>query len=76
MTTLELRQHLETWARPQASLLEAVAALGVLKDKGVARESVRSTLEGLRASTTDDRILEILDFVTGFCRPELDIWRD
>ena len=80
MTTLELTHHLETWSRPASSLVEVVDALRELKAKGVPREIVRSTLEDLRTSTTDeatdDRLCEILDFVAGFCRPELAIWRD
>jgi hypothetical protein len=69
-------------------LEEAVAArtplrliAGLLRrfrDAGITRDEVQVALEAMRERVTDeateDRILEVLDVVSGFCSPELDVW--
>lgn len=59
------------------SLEEGVALLGEYKEKGVTREQVRAWLQELRAEadeSSEDKILELLDVVTGFCAPRLRVW--
>lgn len=47
------------------------------KNRGMDKECMYSTLEEMRAECdekTEDIILELMDFVTGFCRTELRIY--
>jgi hypothetical protein len=48
------------------------------KAQGRTREEVYSHLESLRETVTDEaveaRILEVADFVVGFCSPHMKIW--
>jgi hypothetical protein len=57
-----------------------VIGLRGLRDAGISATAVSTMLEELRVnykeSSTEDRILEILDFVTGFCPREQTIWPD
>ncbi len=49
-----------------------------LRDEGIAQGKVRSYLEYLRSTiddeTTDNRIIEILDIVEGFCQARYRVW--
>jgi hypothetical protein len=59
--------------------LERVAQeLRAMKAQGVQQSEVKHALESLRATgereSEEDRILEILDLVSGFCAPRLRIW--
>lgn len=57
---------------------EIVALLRTYKDRGVAQSEVYSFLERLHLAAEDDamddRILEVADFVAGFCAPHMKIW--
>ncbi len=64
--------------------LEASADFGVLRDilvkyreKGFSSESVYGLLESMRdgaASDIEERILELMDIVSGFCSPNMRVW--
>jgi hypothetical protein len=76
--TSDMRQELETAIRSQLPLDEIVALLRRHKDRGATREEVYTFLTSLRDSTADeamqDRIVEVADFVAGFCAPHMRIW--
>jgi hypothetical protein len=59
---------------------DVVGLLRRLKDRGIEQASVYSFLEHLRQAIsdeeTDDRILEVADFVAGFCSPHMKVWDD
>ncbi|MDE6984057.1 MAG: hypothetical protein K2O99_05895, partial [Lachnospiraceae bacterium] len=47
------------------------------QESGMRKEEMREVLEGLRSewdSTTEDILLELMDFVDGFCRPDLAVF--
>jgi hypothetical protein len=72
------RTDLETAIRSDRSLEEIVVLLRHYKAQGRTREEVYSLLESLRETAPDevleDRILEVADFVAGFCSPHMKIW--
>ena len=76
----EQRDDLEAAIRSDGPLEEIVALLRCYRDQGVTRDEVYSFLDSLRATApdeaTDDRILEVADFVAGFCAPHMKIWDD
>ena len=59
-------------------LEEIVALLRQYKDEGITQGEVYSFLEAFHQTAldeaTDDRILEIADFVAGFCAPHMKVW--
>jgi len=61
-------------------LPQVVSTLRTYQNLGVARQEVQSALEALRSrapdETTEDRILEIMDIVSGFCSPHMKVWDD
>jgi len=76
--TTDWHHELEAAIWSQMPLQDVVALLRHLKQNGVTREEAYSFLESLRAKApdemTDDRILEVADFVAGFCSPHLAVW--
>jgi hypothetical protein len=74
----EWRQELEKAIQSDMSLKDIVALLRGYKAQGVTRDQVYSILDALRATArdeaTDDRILEVADFVAGFCSPHMRVW--
>ena len=74
----ELQRELEGAIRSARPLEEIVALLRQYKAQGVNRDEVYAFLESLRDGASDeaeeDRILEIADFVAGFCSPHMRIW--
>ena len=74
----EMKSELEAAIKSDLSLGEIVAVLRRFKDRGIAQADVYSFLESLHQSAaddaTDDRILEVADFVAGFCSPHMKIW--
>jgi len=48
------------------------------REQGVSQDEVYSFLEALHQSApdeaTDDRILEVADFVAGFCSAHMEVW--
>jgi anthranilate phosphoribosyltransferase len=76
--TAELRKELESAITPDVPLEEIVGLLRQYRARGVTQQEVYSFLEALRATAPDDatgdRILEVADFVRGFCSPHMRIW--
>jgi hypothetical protein len=72
------RQELEAAIRSDMPLDEVVSLLRRYRAQGIPQGDVYSALEFLHRSTADedldDRILEVADFVAGFCSPHLRIW--
>ena len=48
------------------------------KEKGIDKDTMLINLEGLRykcdLESEEDVVLELMDFVAGFCRPDLDVF--
>ena len=62
-----------------ASIEEMVVILRKYRDQGTTAKQATEPLEAMRAGAdeeTEDRLLEILDVVSGFCRTELRVWSD
>lgn len=76
--TGELHKRLERAIRSDAPLEDIVTLLREYKSQGLTQGEVYSFLKALRGRTTDeatdDRILEVADFVAGFCSPHMKIW--
>jgi hypothetical protein len=76
--TSELQRQLETTILSSAPLENIVSLLRAYKSQGVSQREVYSFLESLRNrapdEATEDRILEVADFVAGFCSPQMRIW--
>ncbi|QDT21685.1 hypothetical protein HG66A1_34880 [Gimesia chilikensis] len=75
-----LKQRLKILVVSDTSLQFVIEELRQVKSEGFQQEKVRTTLEGLRqeckTEKEEDRILELLDFVTGFCAPDNRIWEN
>lgn len=49
--------------------------LQLFKNKGMSRENMLECLESLQENhSSNDRILELMDFVTGFCNPHMFVY--
>lgn len=73
-----LRRRLKQMIATENQLLSVIDSLRQIKNEGFEQEAVRGALVDLRKDVEteleEDRILEVLDFVTGFCLPERRIW--
>lgn len=73
-----LKQRLKTLVLSKASLLSIVDQLRQIKNEGIEQAAVHNALEDLRkdsqTESQEDRILEVLDFVTGYCSPANRVW--
>jgi hypothetical protein len=80
MTGDQLLQGLQRVIASPVSLPQIASALREYRHQGVARQEVQSALEGLRQmapdEATEDRILEVMDIVSGFCPREMTVWDD
>jgi RNA polymerase sigma factor (sigma-70 family) len=80
MTSEHLSQELEGAITAGFSLPQVVSALREYQRQGITRNEVQLALESLRDQTTDevveDRILEIMDVVSGFCSRENTVWEE
>ena len=80
MTSEHLSQELEAAISAQLPLRQIVSTLREYRRSGVTRHEVQLALESLRAragdESTEDRILEVLGLVTGFCPREHTVWDD
>jgi hypothetical protein len=74
----ELRNELQAAINSGKPLEDIVALLRRWKDQGVGQSDVYSFLESWHQAAPDeaidDRILEVADFVAGFCAPHMRIW--
>lgn len=80
MTNELLLEELSGAISAHRPLGQVIATLREYRMQGVSRGEVQSALERLRESApdeaTEDRILEVLDIVSGFCPPEKTVWDD
>jgi hypothetical protein len=76
--TSELQQQLEAAIRSDVPLADIVSLLRQSQAQGATSEEVYAFLETLRQQlsdeATEDRLLEVADFVAGFCAPHMKIW--
>ena len=74
----QMQQELGAAIKSDKPLDEIVAMLRHYKEQGVTQGEVYSFLEALHQAApdeaTDDRILEVADFVAGFCAPHMKVW--
>ena len=74
----ELKQHLLLQMKNKDNdLLVLRECLIDFKNRGMDEESMYVSLEELRAGSdeeTEDLLLELMDFVKGFCNPELCVF--
>jgi hypothetical protein len=74
----ELQHELEAAIKSAKPLDEVVAMLRRYKKQGVTQGEVYSFLEALHQAGSDevmdDRILEVADFVAGFCASHMNVW--
>ena len=72
----ELCKAIASLASPE----RIVALLRQYKAQGVTRDELDALLDAMRVSgpdeATDDRILEVADFVAGFCSPHMKVWEN
>lgn len=80
MTRELLTEELEKVISAGLPLREIVSNLRGYRRAGITRHEVQLALESLRArvqdDATEDRILEVMDIVTGFCPQEITVWDD
>ncbi len=73
-----LAQELEAAIKSDMPLAEIAGLLRHVKELGVTQDDVYSFLETLHQAApdegTDDRILEVADFVAGFCASHMNVW--
>jgi len=72
------QQELKAAIASDMPLGAIVALLRQYKDQGITQEEVYSFLEAWHQAApderTDDRILEVADFVAGFCVAHMKVW--
>jgi hypothetical protein len=80
MTSEHLLEEFEEAIASKVSLPEIVSTLREFRRCGVSRHEAQLALETLRRQIQDeakeDRILEIMDIVSGFCSRENSVWDD
>lgn len=76
----ERQQKLEAAIRSNVPLDEIVTLLRQYKDQGITQSEVYAFLESLHkvplTDEVDDRVLEVADFVAGFCAPHMRVWEE
>ena len=72
------QRELEEAIHSDMPLEDVVALLRRHKAQGVTQGEVFGLLQSLHAAardeSLDDRILEVSDFVAGFCSPHMKVW--
>jgi hypothetical protein len=80
MTSEHLLEELDGVISARVPLREVVSTMREYRRQGVTRHDVQSALESLRKAAqdeaTEDRILEIMDIVSGFSPREMTVWDD
>lgn len=77
MITSDLKSTIDSAINRNESLLNISVILKKYKEKGVTQSEAIEMLELMRIDTDEnyeDRLLEILDIVTGFCDPKYTVW--
>jgi hypothetical protein len=75
--SIEFSNAIQAALAENASIEEIVGILRAYRRQGMSAKSAAEVLEAIRINAdekTEDRILEILDIVTGFCPPERRVW--
>jgi hypothetical protein len=74
----QMQHELEAAIKSDKPLDEIVAMLRQYKEQGVTQGEVYSFLDALHRAAPDeakdDRILEVADFVVGFCASHMKVW--
>lgn len=71
------KETLRTFLKNEIQLKEVSEYLKTLRASDVTQEEVRDFLNSLRENKdelTEDRILEVLDIVEGYCNPDYRVW--
>lgn len=80
MNSRELLVELQHQICDERPMSEQLDQLRKIRDTNTPSTEVIVFLESLRAqhsnSPIEDHILELLDYVTGFCNPKYQIWND
>jgi hypothetical protein len=80
MTGIDVQRELEASLAAGAPLEQIWEKLRHFKAQGIGKPEVLKILEDLRQEAADeavkDRILEVMDYVYGFCSPAMTIWPD
>ena len=77
MSLSDLRTAIEAAISRDESLESISSILKRYKEKGIDQPSVIDLLESMRTDADEkdeDRVLEILDIVTGFCGSKYTVW--
>jgi hypothetical protein len=80
MISRHIYKDLEEAVLTGLSLPQIVSTLREYRRQGVTRHEVQLVLEALRDRAPDesveDRILEVMDIVSGFCSRESTVWEE
>ena len=75
---MDLKTELLTGVENELSLSELLEILREFKREGGSQSDALSALEVLRnqlnEEKSEDVVLELMDFVTGFCSPHMRLW--
>ena len=75
---MQLLRELDATIRSVTPMDEIVLLLRDYKAQDITQAQVYAYLDEMRQSApdeaTDDRILEVADFVAGFCSPHMRVW--
>ncbi|WP_157755202.1 hypothetical protein [Variovorax boronicumulans] len=73
-----IQQELASQISAGADFIQLHGLLSQYKRRGLTAEEIAHVLEQLRSSVVsesgEDRVLEVLDVVRGFCTPHLKLW--
>lgn len=77
-TDLDIRQEISDFIESTAPVTRILPQLREYRSRDVSRSAVLTILEDLRdaasSEATEDRVLEVMDLVAGFCRVEDAVW--
>lgn len=77
-TDFDIRREMEDALAGDSSMDEIWSLLREFHSRGVSQDELLQFLENLRASAPseqyEDRILEVMDLVSGFCREDQALW--
>lgn len=69
--------ELSVMLQSEINLEKASSMLKSFKESGVTQDQIRETLSLMREKSdeiVEDRILEVLDIVEGYCNPDYRVW--
>ncbi len=80
LKSVRLSEELAAMISEDAPATEVATKLREYRDSGITRDDVLGTLEGLRAlakgEAEEDRILDVMDIVVGWCGGHMKVWED